>query len=349
MTTLVTGQHAGGGNVGTTALLRDDALRQPLCAGQAQVEAMRGDRMHAHRGITDQRRTLADEAIRVHTHQRIRLRRGHRLHPAQAVFEAGTDGLTEGYLVHRQQRLDLPRRQRDHRRCLALVERQQRHRAAVAEPLPGGVVMVALDLHAAHQHRLAEVAHLRTDAEHAAGGGEAAVSGHQQPRMQLAAVIEFDHVALRIGLHAQHLAPVEQLQAVLALHGIPRGATDQMVGYQPAQRLAVDLAAGEGQRERRAAVHHLGIAQFSDFGLRQALPQPQLLHALPRGMGQRDLTAIKGGLGQRLARLHFDQPDLQPAAGQRAREAQTCRSGADHHHVHPAHARLLPLIQSAPA
>jgi hypothetical protein len=111
---------------------------------------------------------LADEAVRVHTHQRIRLRRGHRLHPAQAVFEAGTDGLTEGHLVHRQQRLDLPRRQRDHRRCLALVERQQRHRAAVAEPLPGGVVMVALDLHAAHQHRLAEVAHLRADAEHAA-------------------------------------------------------------------------------------------------------------------------------------------------------------------------------------
>jgi len=66
-------------------------------------------------------------------------------------------------------------------------------------------------------------------------------------------------------------------------------------------------------------------------------------------MGQRDLPAIEGGLGQGLARLHFDQPDLQPAAGQRAREAQTCRSGADHHHVHPAHARLLPLIQSAPA
>ena len=66
-------------------------------------------------------------------------------------------------------------------------------------------------------------------------------------------------------------------------------------------------------------------------------------------MGQRDLAAIEGGFGQGLARLHFHQPDLQAAAGQRAREAQTRRSGADHHHVHPAHARLPPLIQSGPA
>ena len=233
---------------------------------------MRGDRVHADCGIADQCRTLADKAVRVHTYQRIRLRRGHRLHAAQAMFEATADGLTEGHLIHCQQFFNLPRRQRDHRRRLALVERQQRHRAAVAEPFPGSVAMVALDLHAAHQHRLAEVAHLRTDAEHAAGGGEAAVSGHQQPRMQLAAVIEFDHMALCIGLHALHLAPVEQLQAVLALHGIPCSTADQMIGHQPAQRLAVDLAAGEGQRERRATIHHLGIAQFSDFGVRQALP-----------------------------------------------------------------------------
>ena len=42
-------------------------------------------------------------------------------------------------------------------------------------------------------------------------------------------------------------------------------------------------------------------------------------------MGQRDLTAIKGGLGQRLARLHFDQPDLQAIARQRTRETQARR------------------------
>ncbi|KAG1256577.1 hypothetical protein G6F66_014801 [Rhizopus arrhizus] len=122
-----------------------------------------------------------------------------------------------------------------------------------------------------------------------------------------------------------------------------------MVGHQPAQRLAVHLAAGEGQREWRAAVHHPCVAQLGHFGLRQALPQPQLLQALPRGMGQRDLATIEGRLGQYLARLHVHQPDLQAATGQRACEAQTRRARADHHHVHPAHARLLPLIQSAPA
>ena len=122
-----------------------------------------------------------------------------------------------------------------------------------------------------------------------------------------------------------------------------------MVGHQPAQRLAIYLAAGEGQREGRTSVQHPRVAQFGNLGFGQALPQAKLFQALPRGMGQGDFAAVEGRLGQGLARLCLDQPHLQASAGQRARKAQPCRSGTDHHHVHPAHARLLPLIQSRPA
>ncbi|MNI65528.1 hypothetical protein D3C73_1210400 [compost metagenome] len=209
--------------------------------------------------------------------------------------------------------------------------------------------MIAFDLHPADQHRLAEVTHLRTDAEHAAGAGKAAVGAHQQVRVQFAAIIQAHHVALAVGAHRLHLAAIEQLQPILALHCLPGRAADQMVGHQPAQRLAVDLAAGEGQREWRPAVHHPRIAQLGNLGFGQALPQAKLFQALPRRMGQGDFTAIEGGLGQGLARLRLDQPDLQAGTSQRARKAQPGRPGTDHHHVHPAHARLLPLIQSRPA
>ncbi len=66
-------------------------------------------------------------------------------------------------------------------------------------------------------------------------------------------------------------------------------------------------------------------------------------------MGQGNLAAIEGRLGQRLARLHLDQADLQAAAGQRTRKAQARWARTDHHHVHPAHPRLLPLIPVAPS
>ncbi|MNV54848.1 hypothetical protein D3C71_1470620 [compost metagenome] len=295
---------------------------------------MRGDRMHADGGIADQRTAIAGERVGIHPHQGIRHRRGHRPHRAQPMLEEATDAAAEVGLVLGHQGRDLTRRQRDDGRGLVAIERQQGHRAAIAEPLPGGVLVRHLDLHAADQHRFAEVTQLRADPQQAAGGGEAAVGSDHQPRGQLAAIGQGHHVVGRARADGRDGGLVQDLQTRLALHALPGGATEQMVWHQPAQVVTGALVRGEGQRERRAAIHHLGIAQRGNLGGIQLRPQAQRCQDLAGGMGQRDLTAIERGLRQRGTRLLFDQGDAQAGIGQRASEAQPGRARAHHHHIH---------------
>ncbi len=250
------------------------------------------------------------------------------------MFKVFADALPEAGLVLCQQRLDLTWRQRDHRRSLVTVERQQRQGAAIAEPLPRSVLVRHLDLHAADQHRLAEVAHARADAQHAPGRGKAAVGRHDQLRVQFAAVGQGHRAVAGAGQDATHTALVQDFQVGLALHAVPRRAPDQMVGHQPTEVAAVLFTGSEGQRERRAAVHHPRIAQRRYFSRIEPGPQAQMLQDLARGMGQRDLAAIERSLGQRRARLLFHHGHLQARAGQRTRETQPGRSGANHQHIH---------------
>ncbi|MCW0450851.1 hypothetical protein NB706_003685 [Xanthomonas sacchari] len=295
---------------------------------------MRGHRMHAHRGVADQGIALGDEALRIDGHQRIRLRPHQWRHRAQAMLEAATDLRPQRRLVHLQQRLRAFRRQGQHCRGLVAVQRQQRHGAAVTEPLPGGLMVRALVAHPTHQHGSAEIAQLRADPAHAPRAGKTAVGRHHQPRRHAAPVGELQLRLARVAAQCLHRDTIEQGQTGLVLHRGERGAADQMIGHQPAEIATAALARREGQCERRGTVHHPRIAQRRDRLRVDPRPQVQLIQQCSRGMGQGDLAAVEGGLRQRRARLRLDQRQRQAAAGQRAGEAQAGRAGPDDGDIH---------------
>ncbi|MNV47258.1 hypothetical protein D3C71_1391180 [compost metagenome] len=200
--------------------------------------------------------------------------------------------------------------------------------------------MRALALQAAHHHRLAEIPHLRADAHHPPGRGEPAVGRHHQPRRQAATIGQGHSVVRAAGFDGGDRGAVQHFQISLALHRLPRSTTNQMVGHQPAKLVHVLAFGGKAQRKRRGTVHDTGAAQSRNLRRINALPQPHGLHELMRGMGECDLTAIKGRIGQRGGSLRLDHGHRQATARQTADQAQSGRAGSHHHYIHLAHFRL---------
>ena len=206
--------------------------------------------------------------------------------------------------------------------------------------------MRLFDRDATHQHALAVVVRARTDAEHPPQLREAAVSGHQQPRAHPVAAFPRQGNLPAVANHAGHALPGQQLHACLRRHQLVRGAADQVIGHQPAQLPAATVGRAHAQPAVRIAVDHLGIAQLGHLACIEALPQAQPHQDLARGMGQRDLAAVEGRLGDRRQRLLLDQRDRQPAACKRACETQAGRPCTDDGDV-DIHAVRFPLGGSA--
>ncbi len=189
--------------------------------------------------------------------------------------------------------------------------------------------MLQLVLHAAHQHALAEVLELRTDAELAPGVREAAVGGDQQARLQHLAVLQdqLDFVFAR--LDRAHLGVAQQVHVAACTDGLIGGAANGLVGHQVAEPFGAGLFGADLQGEQRRAVEHLGIAQHGDILGGQPRPQPETVEQCLRAMGEGDLAAVESGVGQGLLGLTLQQHDRQTVPGQGPGQAQAGWAGAD--------------------
>ena len=90
-------------------------------ADQAEVEAVCGDRVHAHGGIAEQGAAVADHASCVGAHQRIGVAAADQLHGAQAAVEALFHFAGEDRFVEFLQAFYFARRQGQHHRRLPAV------------------------------------------------------------------------------------------------------------------------------------------------------------------------------------------------------------------------------------
>ena len=307
---------------------------------------MRGHRVHAHRSIAHQRRPPGNETRGVHRYQRVHVAgAGHR-HLAALAAHPPLQVRGQGRVVHRFGPVHLRRAEGQHRRRQVSVQRQQRQRVAVVEPLPGRMVVGNGVLEPAHHHPLAVVAHRGADAEHAPHLREAAVGGHQQPGADDPAVLQRGLDAGAALGHRLHAAAGHQLQAVLPGHRLEHGAPDHVVGHQPAKPLAAAIGGADPQRVGGVAVADPGVAQLGDIGGIKTVPQAKLLQDPARGVGQRDLAAVERRLFDRLQRLLLHHRHRQPAAGQRTGKAQPRRTGPHDNDIE-LHANASRLVRTA--
>ncbi|MCY1402207.1 hypothetical protein D9M71_173430 [compost metagenome] len=327
-------QRPGRADIAAATVCGEHLFRQATLALQTEVEAMCGNRMHAHCRVTDQRTARPGETFRIDANQRIDMPRAQQTHAAQAPVEATLDLAGEGFLAHLLQRCHLPLRQGQHYRGTVAIQRQQGQRLAIAEPLPGHLLVRALMRHAADQHGLAEILHARADAEHAPGFRETAVGRYQQSRIHLIAIGQRQPYAIALHLQCGDSAFSHQSDIGTLGHRRIGRPANRLVRHQIAQLLRVRLAGLDPQGEQRGTIEHLGIAQRRDILGGDPRPQAERLHLCARGMGERDLAAVFRRIGQRGEWLAVDQQDRQAVSGQRAGQAQSRRPGADDGNVH---------------
>ena len=191
MAALVAGEQVGIAGVASLSLGIAQQPGEPLDARQAEIEPVRGDRVHADGGIPDQGEARADEPPRIDTDQRVGVCRRQHLHAAQPMVEAPVefDGLGLGILGH--ERAGLGRRQGEHRRGGAwIVQRQQGEGLAVTEPFPRRRRVRLIVAHLDHHHHLAEIVLVGGDAHRSAAGGKPVVGSDHQPGLELTTILQ---------------------------------------------------------------------------------------------------------------------------------------------------------------
>ncbi len=330
-------QALGRGDVGTRARGGQNFARQQIDAVQTEVEAMRGHRVHAHGGVADQGETRRDEALGINPDQRIGVTAARAFHFAQTTLIAPGDVALEVGVGQLQQGLHLMLRQGEHHGREVFGQGQQGQGLADAEPLPRGVVMRLLMLHAAHQHGLAEVVRVGPDAHLAAGFGEPAVGGDQQLRpdslgrgsgRRCLRRFEVELNALRIGAHRAQAGLVVQGVFALALHRSPKRAADLLIGHEGAELgFAAQRRYAHGMRI--VAVEHHGVFERKHLIGRDVVEHPGLAQGAQGAQAERNFAAVERGVGQRGRALLLDEGDAQAAASQRPHHGQTGRAGAD--------------------
>ena len=189
--------------------------------------------------------------------------------------------------------------------------------------------------HGAQKHGAAKVVHVGANAHGATGAGKTAVGRNQQSSRKGLAAGQPHMRAFSVGVGMGHtLAGQQGDVAIFVLCGAQfgkGGASDQVVGHQPAQfgvaREAVLDAHGVG----RQAVEHLGVAQGRErrgFIAFDASPQAQHTHLVGGALRQCDFAAVVGRVFQCGQRLWVRDADGQPAARERTRQAEPCGAGA---------------------
>src|SRR5690606_418992 len=132
--------------VGVSAALTRalNQLRQRQSITQAQVEALRADRVDGLRGIADQHRARRDGPVRQYPGCRIRGACAASKEASDTPTKRGLGVLQETGLVEAGDGIGCLPRNRVYQSVVAVAARQQRRRAVFPEPLVGGSVRAAL-------------------------------------------------------------------------------------------------------------------------------------------------------------------------------------------------------------
>ena len=267
-------------------------------------------------------------------------------HAPQALGKAAGDFGVECRFRHAGNRIHGVAGQREHYRGAVhaggwiIVHGQQRQRLAIVEPLPGHVVVRFLVQHAAHQHAVAEVVHVGSQTHGAARAGEAAVGGHQQARVEGAAVFQCHMCSVVVTPHTPGFLAGEQGDVLMrgdaVLHAVPRGLADQVVGDEPAQFAARRQRVADDQTERIGAVQHLCVAQLGEgrrLDLLDPLPQAELAQGVCRPLRKGDFASVEGRMREGFLGLLVQHADAQALARQRPCQTQSGRAGTHNQNV----------------
>lgn len=330
----IAGQRPGLAEVTAFGVCLGQLVRQHLHPVQAEVVAVRGDRVHAHRRIAHQDEAIGMEAFGIDRHQRVAVAFAGQFQGAQAVAEGRVDpqrelGRRQGHQFGGSVAGDRP-----DGRGLVSGHGQHGQGVAVQKALMGRAVVGALVAHAADDGSATEVQHARADAGHAAQAGEAAVGGHHQGRPQHASVGQRDLGSLGVALQGGDpgVAGERDLVGPRRSTGVA-GLADAVVGHQPAQLFVAIGLPAEGQHPGRIAVGDLGGLQRCDLVRGQSVPQAQAGEDALGAVGEGDVTPVLGRCHQGIQRGLFQHLAAQAGIGQGAGQGQTGRAGAHDQHV----------------
>ena len=330
-------KQAGAADVAPGAVRVGEQFGKQGGTFQAEVEAVRGDRVHTDGGVPHQRAALAVETAGVHSDERVGVQGAGQRHGAQTAFKhffnLGGEHLGRLFVeVVRQLAVE-----RDHAVGEFFFQRQQRQRAPVVEAFKGGVFVGFGVAHPEDDDGAAKIVHVRRNAELVADVGKAAIGGDNQAGAVRRAIVKRDVDVFGGDLYVAHCFVAVQGDFRQGFHLLPGGAADVVVGNQKAQRVGRFATGAAGLREMQllagTAIEHARIAQFVDFTFRHARPHAQFLHGLARKVGERDFAPVIGRVLQHGERVFFKDRDAQPGTGQRAAETQPRRPRADNDDV----------------
>ena len=158
-------QHVFRRNILALRIRLQHLFCQNLRAFQAQIPAMRRNRVHPHRRIAHQSAARADKRARVRPHQRIMMHRARNFHLAQATVQHFLRLRRQSLGRQIQQLMRLSIRNRDHTIGQMLFQRQQRQRAPVKETLACRVLVGNRVFRAEHNHRAPKIVHICRNAQ----------------------------------------------------------------------------------------------------------------------------------------------------------------------------------------
>ena len=330
-------QHVFRRNILALRIRLQHLFCQNLRAFQAQIPAMRRNRVHPHRRIAHQSAARADKRARVRPHQRIMMHRARNFHLAQATVQHFLRLRRQSLGRQIQQFVRFRVRNRNHAIGQMLFQRQQRQRAPVKETLARRVLVGNRVFRAEHNHRAPKIVHIRRNAQLAARLRETAVRRNQQARRNRIAVFQLNQRAVLVRLHAFHAHAATQFHILALRHFLIRRAANIVIRNQIAQ--AVSRPATRLARLRKMqsviarAVKHLRIAQTVNLVFRNALPHSQALHNLARQMRQRNLPPVIRRILQRFQRRFLNNHHPQTAVFELPRKRQTSRATAHNQNI----------------
>lgn len=239
MTSLEGTENLGRPRIGVTAL---NLFAEDLLPLQSEIEAVSGDRMHAHSCVADQRETRGLETMRKHGLQRIGTACTLKAHRAKTALGPARDITIKGRFVQRLECRDVGRieRQNERRQMTRLIvvgDRQERNRLPFVEPLQRDTLMGLGVPHPAYHDLLAEIMDDGADTASLSYTGKPPIGRDQKRRLDKRPIIKQQDSLVAIARARHNALPRKDRDRRLLADSLMQSGTDQMVRNKKAKRV----------------------------------------------------------------------------------------------------------------
>ena len=312
----------------------EQLLGQHAGVQEAQIHALPGQRMDDVRGVADQRQSGRDVALGVTLAQRDAHARVDFQHLAKPVLEGPAQLDTEGRLVQRHQPFGLGRRAGpDDRAPVAVavaIQRQEGQRAVIGEALPGGQPVLLGAAHAGDDGVVEIIPLAGLTTGHAPHRRIGAIGGHQQRRLQFAAIGQAHPPAGLALLQALDARLAEQPHRAVT-QAVEQGILHHAVLDDVPEHLGMHAGGGEADLSGTRAVPDLHVRIGTAAPGLDARPGAQALQQIATGRRQgadARLERRRRVERPRLERGAVHQQDVQAAVLQGQRQGAADHPGA---------------------